>query len=536
MDQIVDLEGIRLAISADEIRERRDFVQLAGARVTLSLPRPPIRFFRHGWQSWSLAAWTELHPLPIPKPHLLHPMQTDLRYAREKQPNGSWVGAVEFDDGNALLLGALGTDAHVALTEGGAGARLEGWFEGGNGEWLAAYGAKHTVFEAYAELLAERFGKARGLPAPRVWCSWYSLYTEIDEPILDKIFRDLGDLPFDVLQVDDGWQIAVGDWEANAKFPAGMTALADKIRSTGRRAGLWLAPLIAVKSSRLFREHRDWFLRDGRGKLVSAAFNWGEQLYALDTTHPAVSDWLANLMKQVRAWGFDYIKLDFLYAGALEGRRHDDMPREAAYRRGLQVLREAMGTDTYFLTCGAPIIPSLGLCDALRVGPDVSNEWENHRDARQLYNLAMPGAKNAIRTTVNRLWLRPLVQPDPDVVYFRTKECKLTRKEKRLLQDLALVCDFKATSDLPQWLSAKELEELRTFLKAAPKVRQLDLYKYQIDQRDLDFSPFVTIPTPLKGAESLAGHFVGWAAGQPIVLKIFDARGRASLKKLRKKL
>ena len=155
-----------------------------------------------------------------------------------------------------------------------------------------------------------------------MWCSWYSLYNQIDEPALFRIFDELGDLPFDVLQVDDGWQVAVGDWKANRKFPSGMEALAEKIKSTGRKAGLWLAPLLAVKSSRLFREHPDWFLRDERGGLVPAGFNWGERLYALDTTHPGATEWLIALMKQVRTWGFDYLKLDFLYAGALKGQRY----------------------------------------------------------------------------------------------------------------------------------------------------------------------------------------------------------------------
>ncbi len=139
-----------------------------------------------------------------------------------------------------------------------------------------------------------------------------------------------------------------------------MRALAEKIKSTGRRAGLWLAPLVAVKSSGLFREHPDWFLRDERGKAVSAGFNWGEQLYAVDTTHPAALEWLRGLMKEVRGWGFDYLKLDFLYGGALPGKRYKDMPREAAYRSGLEAMREAMGEDAYFLACGAPIIPSVG--------------------------------------------------------------------------------------------------------------------------------------------------------------------------------
>ncbi|MBI2331015.1 MAG: alpha-galactosidase, partial [Chloroflexi bacterium] len=289
-------------------------------------------YYRHGWQSWSLSAWTDLSPLPIQKPAIYRPLQTDAVYIHDTNPNGSWLGAVEFADGNILLLGALATDTHVSLVEN----QLTGWSEAGEVEWFTAYGQEKAVFEEYVEQLGIRFGKANKNHVPRVWCSWYSLYTAIDEKILNESFDLLGDLPFEVLQVDDGWQKDIGDWEANKKFPSGMQALAEKIKSTGRHAGLWLAPLIVARSSRMYREHKDWLLRDEKGRLVSAGFNWGQPLYALDTTHPDAILWLVALMKLVRRWGFDYFKLDFLYAGALKGKRYNDMPREAAYRECLR--------------------------------------------------------------------------------------------------------------------------------------------------------------------------------------------------------
>ena len=58
-------------------------------------------------------------------------------------------------------------------------------------------------------------------------------------------------------------------------------------------------------------------LKSENGSLVNAGFNWNEELFALDTTNPEVLDWLKKLMETVRNWGYDYIKLDFLYAGAL---------------------------------------------------------------------------------------------------------------------------------------------------------------------------------------------------------------------------
>jgi alpha-galactosidase len=505
---------------------------VSASSLTLSLPRPPIKFYRHGWQSWSLAAWTDLSPLPVQHPVNLHPLQIDPVYAYELKPNGSWLGAVEFSDGKALLLGALDTDAHVRLNSD----HFEGWYESGEGKWFVGFGAESQVFADYARALGERFGFITPKSAPRVWCSWYSLYTTIDEPLLNKIFNGLGDLPFDVLQVDDGWQIKVGDWEANEKFPSGMTALAEKIKSTDRQAGLWLAPLIAVKSSRLFSVHPDWFLRDEKGRFVSAGFNWGEQLYALDTTHPAALEWLAALMRQVRAWGFDYLKLDFLYAGALPGKRHTDIPREAAYRNGLKTMREAMGADAFFLTCGAPILPSLGLCDALRVGPDVGSDWEVYRDAVLLSNPTTPSTKNAIRTTVNRLWLSSLLHTDPDVAYFSSRHNTLTPEQKHLLQDLALVCNFKATSDLPQWLTTDERQQLRTFLKVASEVKQLGRYRFQIGEREVDFGSAMELPKPPRGLEAAQAKLIGWLGSQGWALRILNEMGKNALEKMNKEL
>ena len=515
-----------------DLAELRKIEIIRADEIRIDLPSRPIRYYRHGWQSWSLTAWTGLASLPIQRPAILHPLQTDLEYVHEKNPNGSWLGAVEFEDGNILLLGALATDAHVILVDD----QLSGRFESGEEEWLIAFGPENVVFEEYAKQLAIRFGKLEMGGAPRVWCSWYSLYTAISEPLMHKIIDGLGDLPFDVIQIDDGWQKDIGDWEPNSRFPSGMNALAEKISYTGRRAGLWLAPLIATRSSRLFRKHSDWFLRDERGRFVSAGFNWGEQLYALDTTHPAVTDWLVALMKQARAWGFDYLKLDFLYAGALKGKRYADIPREAAYRRSLRVMRQAMGQDAFFLACGTPILPALGICDAIRIGPDVSGDWESYRDANLLYNPTTPGVKNAIRTAVHRLWLNSIIQIDPDVAYFAARENRLSQDQKSLLQDLALICNFRATSDLPLWMTNDERERLRQFLTAQPTILRAARYMYQLDGRSADFAPAIPQPPVPQGLAAVWAALIGWLGSIPLVLRVLKIIDDWSLKRRQESL
>jgi len=225
-------------------------------------------------------------------------------------------------------------------------------------------------------------------------------------------------------------------------------------------------------------------------------------------------------MQKARAWGFRYLKLDFLYAGALPGVRHKNLPREQAYRDALQVMREAMGDDAYFLACGAPIIPSLGLCDALRIGPDVAAKWESRRDAMLLHNPAIPGTRNAIRTTMNRLWLMPAIQLDPDVAYFSPLGCDLTPEQRELLQGLALICGFKATSDLPGWLTERESEQLREFLLASPKVVQTGPRSFRIDKRELDFASAMELTDAPTGWTAVESALFGWIANQAWALQI----------------
>ncbi len=518
----------QLVVTANSSRlDRSGGLMLTGPSVSVGLPFEPRHYLRHGWQSWSLTAWVDVdRHYPPMRPALLQPMHTDPVYAKLKNPNGSWYGAVEAPNGKVLLLGALDLESHVELES----RTLQGWYESGQGDWFVGIGDEAEVFSHYAKMIGGRFGTRRIEKPPRVWCSWYGLYHQIDEGRLLKIIADLGDLPFDVIQVDDGWQRGIGDWDANEKFPSGMQALAERIKGSGRTPGLWLTPLIVVPSSTLYREHPDWLLRDGKGKPVSAGFNWFEPLFALDTTRQEVTEWLAGLMKKVRSWGYGYIKLDFLYAGALSGKRTVDMPREAAYRHVLRVIREALG-DAYFLTCGAPIFPSIGLCDGMRVGPDVAEDWEDLLMTGLLQDYSNGGARDALRTAFNRVWLQPLVNPDPDAVYFRTRRNHLTADQKRLLQDLALITGFKATSDVPAWMTDDEKTALKEFLNAEPEIRRTGRTSYQVGERQSDFGTHIQMPTPARFPLSLLGQIAGSLANVPGGIVLFDKWLRRSLRK-----
>ena len=100
--------------------------------------------------------------------------------------------------------------------------------------------------------------------------------------------------------------------------------MAERIRATGRRAGLWLAPLIAHASSQLADDRPELLLRSADGEPVVSGINWGGPYFSLDPTADATKDFLAELIGTVRWWGYNYLKLDFLYGAAFPGVRETD--------------------------------------------------------------------------------------------------------------------------------------------------------------------------------------------------------------------
>jgi alpha-galactosidase len=453
------------------------------------------RFYAHGWHSWCRTRWvdpnTRWRPIANRVDRLGH---DDPVHAFDDALGGSAVGAVDHGDGEVSLLGALEPGGWVSLV----GDSLVGSYEGDGRRWLAAHGDQDAVFAAYALALADGLGR-RGGTDVRLWSSWYGLYEGIDAGRLEAVIDGLGALAFDVVQIDDGWQRAIGDWAPNAKFPEGVAPLAEQIRATHRRAGLWVSPFIAAPQSEPATRHPEMLLRDSSGEPVIAGENWGAPYYALDVTHPATEAHLRRLFAELRDWGFDFFKLDFVYAAAYPGRHHAGMDRELAYRRGLEIIRETVGDDAYLLACGAPIVASIGVCDGIRVGPDVGPWWVAPDSDDPAVGI---GARNAVATSVNRLWLRPAIDTDPDVAYFRSEGVALDDISKQRLQQLAHIAGFRGISDPPEWLTQEERAALAAFLDATPAIARTSRYRWRVDGEDVDFTSALVGSASARGAAS----------------------------------
>lgn len=483
--QLGDLSLPLLADGAPEAIGDHEFLIPSGD-VTVVHPLGTTEFYRHGWNSWSPSGWRRLDEAPLriyDSPQRLLTAD-DARNDTPHAHSGSAVGAIAVGDGEIILLGALGLGAPRV---GATTTTLWGTLEEAGAQWYLARGPEQAMFDRYAALLAERLGSRRRR-AGRVWCSWYSFYEGISEQLVAETVAGLGDLPFDVVQLDDGWERSVGDWEANDRFPSGMAATAGLIADAGFRPGLWLAPLIALPDSEFATTRSHLLVQGPDGRPLVAGYNWGGPYYALDTTHDEVRTHLRELFTRVVGWGFRYLKLDFMYAGALEGCRSAPVHREAAYRDAIALIRETVGDDVYLLGCGVPMLPSAGIFDGVRVGPDVAAFWEN---AERPGDPTGVGARNAFLASIHRSWLRPLFETDPDVVYFRRRRSLLDEDQRRLLEDVATVLGFKSTSDPVAWLTPDEAAELRTWLERREEVSQQARYVFRIDDRLVDLGAFV---------------------------------------------
>ena len=249
----------------------------------------------------------------------------------------------------------------------------------------------------FAALLGDQMRARIASPYQRGWCSWYHYFHAVSEDEIRSNLHALRDLrtefPVEVVQLDDGYQAALGDWDrTNAKFPSGLKMLAAAIRDAGFIAGIWSAPFLAARDSVVMREHPDWFihhretgepLRAGRNPNWTAGDD--KYAYALDPSHPVFSAHLEHLFRKiVENFGYDYLKLDFLYAAAAEGiRHHPEMTRAETLRRGLEAIRRGAGAGTFILGCGCPLGAAVGIVDGMRIGPDVAPYWGATAGARE---------------------------------------------------------------------------------------------------------------------------------------------------------
>ncbi|MGH2428588.1 MAG: glycoside hydrolase family 36 protein [Candidatus Limnocylindria bacterium] len=439
-------------------------------QAVLEIDPASARVHEHGWQSWTPASTYGVNERP-------HRRRTDRNavmhtHGGSMPPRGfSAAGLLAVDPGNGAPIHVFaardGRRAVPTTSAERSGDRLVVRADGPVDHLEdAGPGGIEGALARWSDNVVAGMQLPPPRPAPTAWCSWYHYFTEVTEADIDENLAAMEelDLPIEVVQLDDGYQAEVGDWVTLSDRFASLEAMARRIHASGRRAGIWIAPFLVGERSELARRHPDWLVQSGTGP-TDAGWNWDEDLAALDVTHPAAAAYLADVLGTMRGWGFDFFKVDFVYAGALDGQRNQPIDGLEAYRIGMELIREAIG-DAYLLGCGAPILPSIGLVDAMRVSPDTAPTYEPSDGS-----LSEPEVSLAIVTGVarafqhGRFWIN-----DADCLIVRPE----VERREEWADHVGRYSGLRSSSDRLRSLDAWGLETTRRLLSEPPPPRFVD--------------------------------------------------------------
>ncbi len=169
--------------------------------------------------------------------------------------------------------------------------------------------------------------------------------------------------------LDGGWQRL----DENERL-----ALKDRIHEDGNKAGIYDGPFgcrpFGPKGfdSELpgFPGHtyNEVLLRDEMGRPLPPV----DGLYAMDVTHPLWFEYTRRKFENFKKWGYDYLKIDFLTHGCMEGVRYDKSIRTGrqaitqAYKFIADLIDEKNFGRPFFLSISiSPLFP-YGFCHARR--------------------------------------------------------------------------------------------------------------------------------------------------------------------------
>ena len=80
-------------------------------------------------------------------------------------------------------------------------------------------------------------------------------------------------------------------------------------------------------------------------------------------------------------------------------------------------------------------------------------------------------------------------------------------------------------------MTKEELDGLRSFLRAKPKVTRTGRYTFQVDDCMVDFTSAVELPKVPKGLTALWGRLLGWLGDRYLILRMYKILDLGKLRK-----
>ena len=333
--------------------------------------------------------------------------------------------------------------------------------------------------DKYAGLTSKYMKPLQWEKSPTGWGTWdYFRRGFTEQSVMDNVkflAENRDKLPVEYIQLDAGFEVTDGDWgEWNPeRLPHGPKWMADQIKSYGFKPGLWLTPFMVSEKSKLYAQHPDWVIKNKNGEPVFLRGYATKKVYTLDPTRPEVQKWLTKLLKTLTYdYGFEYIKMDLVNMYVLgEGVYYNtNMTKMQAYRKGIEAVRKGMGNK---LLQGGVFGPSIGVVQAMRIGPDIGGRWDWSRvDVHHGEHDDYPGPGNivcSLTATINtsymhkKFWIN-----DPDYLIARQPGDKSMLTDEEAMAWVSTVGLSGGAAILADNMTTTRKDRLEMLAKALP--------------------------------------------------------------------
>jgi len=151
-----------------------------------------------------------------------------------------------------------------------------------------------------------------------MWCSWGYERTATFEEVLGTLPK-VKELGIKWATVDDGYQIAEGDWDLDPKrFPGGdqeMIDLVSRMKEYGLKVQLWWAPLAADPGTKLLEDNPEILMlsKDGNPYRIS----WWNSYYISPVAKGTIDQTKELVQRFISEYDFDGLKLDGQHLNAV---------------------------------------------------------------------------------------------------------------------------------------------------------------------------------------------------------------------------
>jgi hypothetical protein len=144
---------------------------------------------------------------------------------------------------------------------------------------------------------------------------------------------------------------------------AQMQSFVNYCHSNGQKAGVYLAPFTwfgaASNASNTTMQGSSYTYSQAILKTSGGSYETYDGGLALDPTHPGTQARISYFIQEFTNWGMDYLKIDFLSHGALEGVHYDTNVTTGieAYNEGMQFIFTHINGTMFISESIAPLFP-----------------------------------------------------------------------------------------------------------------------------------------------------------------------------------